>query len=66
MKISQRIYLPFEGLMEILGSFVVIVVRFVFLWWLAITAAHNGRHLIECMMGPSACVAKLLGIERGR
>ena len=33
MKTSQRIYLPFKRLIGILGSFVGIVVCFVFLWW---------------------------------
>ena len=33
MKTSQRIYLPFKRLIGILGSFVGIIVCFVFLWW---------------------------------
>lgn len=33
MKTSQRIYLPFKRLIGILGSFVGIMVCFVFLWW---------------------------------
>ena len=36
MKTSQRIYLPFKRLIGILGSFVGIIVCFVFLWWWAI------------------------------
>lgn len=33
MKTSQRIYLPFKRLIGILGSFVGIIVYFVFFWW---------------------------------
>lgn len=33
MKTSQRIYLPLKRLIGILGSFVGIIVCFVFLWW---------------------------------
>lgn len=33
MKTSQRIYLPFKRLIGILGSFIGIIVCFVFLWW---------------------------------
>ena len=33
MKTSQRIYLPFKRLIGILGSFVGIIVCFVFFWW---------------------------------
>lgn len=33
MKTSQRIYLPFKRLIGILGSFVGVIVCFVFLWW---------------------------------
>ena len=33
MRTSQRIYLPFKRLIGILGSFVGIIVCFVFLWW---------------------------------
>lgn len=33
MKTSQKIYLPFKRLIGIIGSFVGIIVCFVFLWW---------------------------------
>lgn len=33
MKTSQKIYLPFKRLIAIIGSFVGIIVCFVFLWW---------------------------------
>ena len=49
MKTSQRIYLPFKRLIGILGSFVGIIVCFVFLWWWVIPVnANNEEHLREC------------------
>ncbi len=46
MKTSQRIYLPFKRLIGILGSFVGIIVCFVFLWWwvIPVNAIVTGGH----------------------
>ena len=64
MKTSQKIYLPFKRLIGIIGSFVGIIVCFVFLWWWVIpvnaivTKGHPffARHRIGKNGKPFRCL----------
>ena len=64
LKTSQKIYLPFKRLIGILGSFVGIIVCFVFLWWWVIpinaivTKGHPffSRHRIGQNGKPFRCI----------
>lgn len=64
MKTSQKIYLPFKRLIGIIGSFVGIIVCFIFLWWWVIpvnaivTKGHPffARHRIGKNGKPFRCL----------
>lgn len=64
MKTGQKVYLPFKRLIDIFGSFVGIIVCFVFLWWWVIplnaivTKGHPlfARHRIGRNGKPFRCI----------
>lgn len=64
MKKSQKIYLPFKRLIGILGSFIGIIVCFIFLWWwiIPINAVFTKGHpfFIQERLGKNKKVFRLI------